>query len=100
MPKLVYLVYIVGEALLWIPRIRLRHLHDKIRPKKFMIISRILSLVVFSDLRFILVRLKRSKQSKIYQNMKIQKRPNRAETKSDLENPSKQRLVPKLWNIN
>ena len=31
--------------------------------------------------------------------MKIQKRPNRAETKSDLENPSKQRLVSQLRNI-
>ena len=31
--------------------------------------------------------------------MKIQKRLNRAETKSDLENPSKQRLVSQLRNI-
>ena len=31
--------------------------------------------------------------------MKIKKRPNRPETKSDLENPSKQRLVSQLRNI-
>ena len=30
--------------------------------------------------------------------MKIQKRPNIAETKSDLENPTKQRLVSQLRN--
>ena len=58
-----------------------------------------MSLVEYlSDLRFLLVQLNKQ-ATKIYQNMKIQKRPNRAETKSDLDNRSKQRLVSKLRNI-